>query len=382
MHAHEAYTQTLERYGLSLRKLEKLCAANKVNLSYSTLQRLLSGKAADSVREQLQPQLADVLRAFLTNERGLLSSEIEAALALLFNTNGGNKPMIARTVKLTPEAILHFGLKFDPFTTQPRAETEVYTNNHLNLIFEKLKDAVNYQGFTVVLGEVGCGKSLLRKRLMEHVIKSNGRLIVVWPEFFQMRRVRAGSISRALLEHFGQRVPNDLVSQATKLKRILKEMSDDGKRVAIGLDECHRLSDDTVSSLKNFWEMGSGGFTQYLGVILFGQPQFEDRLIDTDFREIAERIEIIQMPRLDSAKLAADYIAYRVKIAGGEFDKLFDRAAIDELGKQAKTPLALGNLANAALEETFARGEAKVLARFVKGANTSPALVAVREATA
>jgi type II secretory pathway predicted ATPase ExeA len=114
--------------------------------------------------------------------------------------------------------------------------------------------------------------------------------------------------------------------------------------------------------------------------VLFGQPQFEGRLRDHKFREICERIEVVPMPSFEKA--AWDYVAHRVKLAGGDAEKLFEREAVRLLAKHARTPLALGNLCNTALLKAHKLGARKVLAEILDLKDDGEPLVrAVRKAS-
>ena len=87
----------------------------------------------------------------------------------------------------------------------------------------------------------------------------------------------------------------------------------------------------------------------------------------------------LNMPKL--GKQAADYVAHRLKLAGGDLDKLFERAAIARLAEQSSTPLGLGNLCNAALIKAHQLGEKKVLASFILKSNSEPAVLGMRRAS-
>ena len=82
------------------------------------------------------------------------------------------------------------------------------------------------------------------------------------------------------------------------------------------------------------------------------------------------------MPSFEKA--AWDYIEHRLRIAGSSAEKLFEREAVKLLSKHAATPLALGNLANAALLKAHMLGENKVLAAFLKGGDGEAQVRAVR----
>jgi type II secretory pathway predicted ATPase ExeA len=363
----EAFRQS---YNLSYRQLWFACGGKAV-ITQNTVMSICQG--GHIYKEQfVKGRLAEQLRAHLLR-MGHTPTQAAELIEKIFN--GEEQTMIAPRTTLPADAQKYFGLRRDPFTGDPRSRTEVFTTPQLDKIAAQIEDAINYQGFLVVTGEIGSGKTMIKRRVIENVEKSNGRLRLFWPEFFNMDRVHSGSIVSYLLSSFDQTVPSDLVSRAAKLRRVLASYSEQGVRVALGFDECHHLHDRLLTALKNFWELGSGGYDRYLGVVLFGQPQFEGRLHDEEFREICERLEVVRMPSLE--KYAWDYIAHRLKHAGGDADRFFERDAVKRLAKQAMTPLALGNLANAALLKAHSLGERKVLAAFIKDIDGEPQVRAI-----
>ncbi len=362
------------RHNLTHRKLWHACGGPSV-CGLTTVINLCTG-ASVRFLERIKPSLRANLLQFLTTG-GLSITEAGAEIEIIFN--GEEHTMFAPRTILPGEAQRFFGLQRDPFTGDPRSRGEVFTTSQLDKIAAKVEDAINYQGFVVVTGEIGSGKSLLKRRTVDTVEQSRGQMRLFWPDFFNMDRVHSGSIVSFLLRSFDQPVPSDLVQRADKLKRVLADAASDSVRVAIGFDECHHLHDRLLTALKNFWELGSGGYDRYLGVVLFGQPQFEGRLRDHRFREICERIEVARMPSFEN--VAWEYVAHRVRIAGGDVDKLFERGAVKRLAKQAATPLALGNLANAALLRAHNLGERKVVAALVNSDDGEPEVRAIRGAS-
>ena len=66
-----------------------------------------------------------------------------------------------------------------------------------------------------------------------------------------------------------------------------------------------------------------------------------------EFREIYERIVVIEMPKFSD--VGAAYLQHRFKLVGADLDKLFDKEAIDLIVSNSETPLSIGNVANEAL---------------------------------
>jgi type II secretory pathway predicted ATPase ExeA len=360
---------------LSIRDVAaKIC---NYRVQKTTIGNICKGDHPTRVERLVKPIIAEGIRAFL-RERGRAEIEIERDLCAIFNERSYRediKPVLTQRVKLSTAAIDFFRLKSDPFTTDPRDRSEVFMTPRLNSILLHLLEAVKFQGFAAAIGEVGSGKTILRRML---VGETNAKLRILWPEFMNMEKVHSGSIAAFILRTFGHPSPHDLVHRAGKLKEVLGGLSDDGVRVAVGFDECHRLHPNLLTALKNFWELGSGGFDRYIGLVLFGQPRFEHTLQLPEFREITERLDIIRVPSL--GKSATDYLAHRTKIAGRKLDELFEPAAVTKLIKLADTPLALGNLANAGLLKAYSASEQRVVAGIIPEYHTDPQVRGIRSA--
>lgn len=342
----------VERYDLSVRRITTTaCTIGAMHVSKSTVHRILQGITRSKLSELAVPAVRDAV-IDLATARGADRSELLNLLDLEDESD-----MLADRCPLSPEILKHFNLRFDPFDVDrlPVGD-ELFTNRDLDAVATRVRDSVLYQRFTAVIGPVGSGKTLLKLRVADE-LGDNAKLL--YPEFFDMAEVSVHGIANRILEELGQRVPRNKEARVTKIKSVLTGLQQEGVRVAIVLDECHRLNDRVISSLKNFWEMTNGRTSRLLGVLLFGQPAFvESRLRDSVFREIRQRVQIIQMP--DLKKSGADYLRHRIELAGGNFEKLFEPEAVKKLLLNATTPLALGNLAAAAMMSAFACDEKTV----------------------
>lgn len=261
--------------------------------------------------------------------------------------------MIADRFSISPEALRHFGLQYDPFDVNrlPDAE-DLFLNKELTAVIARVRDAILYQRFVAVVGDVGSGKTLI-KRLVADNLSDEGRAVIVYPEFFDMSEITVGNIASQILSSLSQPVPRDKTQRVVRIRQVLTEFQQDGVSVALVIDEAHRLSDSVISSLKNFWELTNGRHSRLIGVVLFAQPLLtETRLRDAAFREIRQRVQLIQMPPLTKST-ADDYLRHRISAAGGNLEKLFTNDAVNRIVSHASTPLTLGNLAAAALMSAF-----------------------------
>jgi type II secretory pathway predicted ATPase ExeA len=220
--------------------------------------------------------------------------------------------------------------------------------------------------------------------------------ILLSPRFADFSRLTAAGIVAYVLEELGVKPRRALVLAQKQLERRLAHLAQNNITVALCFDECHHLNDTLLTALKNFYELGTGGFERYLGLILFGQPQFAARLELPRFREIAERLACLELPAF-SPSTAENYLAhcldnalleppdYGVGAAPSDDatppanpkskiqnpKSLFEPEALRLIMARASTPLGIANAASSAMLEAYKKGEHCVLARFVPG-DTGP----------
>ena len=360
---HNAFREFLDNHDLSRRKFAFFCGEK--HISKTTIQRLAieghGGLNADYIKS-VTPFLMENVARFLRGN-GVSEQDLNQTMLDIFEEE--YQPMITNRQRLEYEVLEWFGLDRDPFALEadPRSAEQAFNTKEIDRVARRIEDAINYQGFLAVLGQVGAGKTSLKNRVAAK-LKEGKRTHLIFPKFAEMKKVSPGGIVHVILEHFGQSPRARLVLAQRQLEAHLEHLSDQGFRVALCFDECHRLHESTLTALKNFYELGTGGYERYLGLVLLGQPQFRSKLESFEFREIAERLEIVEMPSL--SKYAAAYLGHRLQMVGGDIDALFEKAAIEMIARQASTPLAIGNLANKALAETAKMGEKRVLSRFLE----------------
>jgi len=368
-----------DEHRISQRRLAEMVGSR---FSKTEAFRLLHAECSPEVVERVRPSLAESFVRFL-EDRGYFPTEIESELSNLFDPKEYIK-MIANRCPLSPEAIRHFHLNRDPFDVDHLPEKhEIYTDPQIDAVVARLKDAVLYQRFVAVIGGVGTGKTLLKLRVATELSDEGAsKSKLLYPEFFDMEEVTVHGIANKILAELGQTIPQNKEARVTRIREVLTQMQQEGIGVAIVLDECHRLRDKVISSLKNFWEMTNGRSSRLLGVILFGQPSFVDsRLRDVKFKEIRQRVQIIEMPPLNGS--TANYIAHRLRLAGGDINTLLEPKAVERIAINAQTPLAIGNLVNGALMSAFEEEEPMVTVAmpYFKNLSTGQQVLGMRRAS-
>lgn len=367
------------KHSISLRAIGDTVSRAGFPLSKSQADRVLNGAVSDYTVSQVRRILSAELPEMLVS-RGLTAEAVKSELSNLFSQEDLSEMLDSR-VCLSPEAVRFFRLTRDPFDVDRLpGEEEIFTWPDLDNVVSLIRDAVLYHRFIAVVGGVGSGKTLVKLRVAAE-LDDLGKSRLIYPEFFAQDEVSVSSIAAQILIALDQPVPREKTRRVGRIREILTEYQQEGIAVAIVLDECHRLNDRVVSSLKNFWELTNGRSSRLLGVLLFGQPVFaESRLRDSRFREIRQRVQVVPMPGLGNQ--AAAYLSRRIAAAGGDLASLFEPAAIQRISANADTPLAIGNLINGSLMAAFREQESVVSASlpFFRDLPAAPRAVVVRRA--
>ncbi len=250
----------------------------------------------------------------------------------------------------------HFGLRTFPFGITPDTSFYFDSPSHqeaLNILLVALRSG---EGFLKVTGEVGTGKTLLCRRLL-HVLDKEFVTAYIPDPFLTPTALRM-----ALAEELGIKCARNL-GQHALLKLIterLIEINATGKRVALLLDEAQALPDDSLEALRLLTNLETEK-DKLLLVVLFGQPELDERLAQKKFRQLRQRIIFSHALRPLSAEECGAYLHHRLAIAGSDGRELFDSRVCKLLAKASRgIPRLLNILGHKALMAGFGQGMGRI----------------------
>lgn len=256
----------------------------------------------------------------------------------------------------------HFGLSTQPFGITPDTGFYFDSPSHqeaLNVLLVALRSGA---GFLKVTGEVGTGKTLLCRRLLNLL---DAEFVTAYiPNPF----LTPAALRMALAEELGIQCARN-IGQHRLLKLItdkLIEINATGKRVVLLLDEAQALPDDSLEALRLLTNLETEK-DKLLLVVLFGQPELDERLSQPRFRQLRQRILFAHRLRPLTDSECEAYVQHRLAIAGGAGRTLFDTQAIKGLTRASRgIPRLLNILAHKALMAAFGQGLAQVGRRHVQ----------------
>ncbi|MEX0899236.1 MAG: AAA family ATPase [Gammaproteobacteria bacterium] len=258
----------------------------------------------------------------------------------------------------------HFGLKEPPFSLTPDTHFWFeYTSHHdaLNVLTMALRSG---EGFIKVTGEVGLGKTLICRKLLNGL--GDGFVTAYIPN----PHLSPASMRVALADELGLDASG--TSTQEQLLRLianrLLELAREGKRVVLCLDEAQELPDQTLEAVRLLTNLETEKF-KLLQVVLFGQPELEQRLAQPHLRQLKQRITFSHVLRPLTREAAEEYVNHRLRVAGYRGAPLFARDALDAIYHAAEgTPRLMNVLCHKALLSAFGPGAHQVVARHARAA--------------
>lgn len=206
-----------------------------------------------------------------------------------------------------------YGLQKRPFSILPD-HAFFYAGEKQQKALARLKHGITSQeGFTLITGEVGTGKTTLIGYLANQAWESAtiGQLTNTHPALC--------GLLQWVLQAFG--VPfdetNDVRLYQTFIEFVNRE-AEQGRRVVLIVDEAQYLMPPVIEELRLLANVNV--CDQIFQVILVGQPDLLDLLRQPELREVAQRIVVAhRLEPLDSVETGR-YIAHRIRVAGGDPD--------------------------------------------------------------
>ncbi len=250
----------------------------------------------------------------------------------------------------------HFGSKEMPFALTPNTAFLYEHAGHseaLNVLLVALRGG---EGFIKIVGDVGTGKTLLCRTLLD----------VLGDEFF------TAYIPNPLLTPLGLQVavaeelglnPAQEIEGHQLIKLIysrLIELNAAGKRVALLLDEAQALAPESLEAVRLLSNLETET-SKLLQIVLFGQPELDDVLAKPSLRQLKQRISFsYELQALDRVKLEG-FVSYRLAVAGGDAPDLFTPGALDLLQRGSRgIPRLVAILSHKALMVAFGRGDHQI----------------------
>ena len=246
-----------------------------------------------------------------------------------------------------------YNLNRTPFDISPDPAFLFETPRHNEALAALYHAVRSHKGFVVLTGEVGTGKTLLLRCVLELFSESkdikyayvfNGRLSPC--EFLEY-----------IATDFGLSVAGKNKTQILfDLSTFLVSRGSQDLTTVLVVDEAHHLSSDILEEIRLLTNLETPR-GKLLQILLVGQPELDEKLDSTNLRQLKQRIaHRAHLSPLDIAETQG-YIEWRLQVAGAEAgNSLFPPEAVRAVFRSSKgIPRLINTICDNALISAYAR---------------------------
>ncbi len=227
--------------------------------------------------------------------------------------------------------LYHFGLRELPFTLTPNTSFYLGLAPHNEALAVLLTALKTGEGFLKVVGEVGTGKTLLCRKLLNDIPEHFVTAYIPNPYLNPDELRRAVALELGVKQ--AQRMSNQLLTQ--RIQSRLLELHGQGHSVVLIVDEAQALPEESLEALRLFTNLETES-RKLLQVVMFAQPELDQRLANDKFRQLRQRITFSYKLRPMTSSEVESYIQHRLSVAGYKGAALFPAKVCKRLTRISK----------------------------------------------
>ena len=233
----------------------------------------------------------------------------------------------------------HYGLTELPFTLTPNTSFYCDLESHRNA-FEVLVTALDAgEGFIKVVGEVGTGKTLLCRKLLNELPPVYVTAYI--PNPYLTPSEMRGHIARELQIETSDITSEQILTQA--IQERLVAISREGTVAVIVVDEAQALPSETLEALRLISNLETES-RKLLHIVLFGQPELDERLATREHRQLRQRITFSYRLQAMTLTELAHYLSHRLYVAGYQGAPIFSARVVKMLFQASRGIPRLANV--------------------------------------
>ena len=227
------------------------------------------------------------------------------------------------------------------------------SSDALELLLVALRER---EGFIKITGEVGTGKTLLCRLLLNELERDAHTAYIPNPH------LTPETLYEAVAEELGVDV-----GRCANTHQILKALNErlialamEQRQVVLVIDEAQAMPEETIEALRLLTNLETES-ARLLQVVLFGQPELDQILQRDSMRQLRQRITFqYRLAPLDKVSVA-QYLRHRLSQAGYNGGDLFAPSALRLISRSSGgIPRLVNIIAHKSLLSAWGRGDHQV----------------------
>lgn len=232
-----------------------------------------------------------------------------------------------------------FSLKEKPFSLTPDPGFLFLSQAHAEALNHLIYGVDNREGFILITGDVGSGKTTLSRMFLEKIGSKAKTALIFNPMLSEEE------LLRTMLQDFGVTTAGstkkDLIDE---LNAFLLQQLEEGKKVILIIDEAQDLSTSLLEQIRLLSNLETAK-EKLLQIILLGQDELKDKLSKSNLRQLNQRITVRYKLSYLNRQETEKYVYHRLTIAGSDGRLHFTGGALDRIFSYSKGAPRLINVA-------------------------------------
>jgi len=214
----------------------------------------------------------------------------------------------------------HYSLNQMPFQISPDPKFLWLGEKHREALAVLKYGVMSNQGFLLLTGDVGTGKTTLINALVNSLGSDTFFINVSDPRLDKLDFFKLVARSFGLEGTLGSKLDFFM-----SFKKFLHKAYDSKKKVLLIIDEAQKLSLDSLEEIRLLSNIERQD-SKLLNIFFVGQNEFNDTLIQPECRALRQRITIVHNIEPLNQKETVEYVKYRLSVAGSQQEIFTDRA--------------------------------------------------------
>jgi general secretion pathway protein A len=249
----------------------------------------------------------------------------------------------------------YFSLKERPFSLTPDPDFLFLSGSHQQALDHLLFGLESGEGFIVVTGDIGVGKTTVCRALLRRLPERFATALVV------NTLLTEKELLRTVLDDFGAPVPDgtrkDLLDA---LNRFLLAEAEVGRRPVLIIDEAQNLAPSLLEQVRLLSNLETEK-RKLLQIVLFGQKELQEKLRLPQLRQFNQRITVRATILPLDLRETSRYIQHRMSVAGAAGSTFLTPAAERLLHRRSRgVPRRINQLCDRALLAACLRNAGRV----------------------
>ena len=216
-----------------------------------------------------------------------------------------------------------YGLLEAPFSLAPGVRFPFMSRSHRKAMEEIGRALERREGFVVITGEIGTGKTMLCRAIAAERDANTHVAMVADP------CLTAEEMLTNVLGDFGLMDRIDRAADRHQLmlafQRFLASLAATGGRAIVIIDEAHHLHPAVIEAIRLWANLDSSKGGGHLQIILSGQPELDEVLGRPELRQFVQRVSRrCELTRLGMDEVA-QYLEHRLSVARGDAGRKVER---------------------------------------------------------